>query len=171
MPSNTDTLLPCPFCGNRAFSYAMDGGYVAECEGCACRTSICDSRGVEVETWNTRPTTDAGLMPTEEMIEAGRGVLNDYFGDDGYCLSDKDVGKIYTAMHEARTTTDVSTEGLAPQVQRYFEQFAKEQAAALEALQRSNAEKDERILELEAAVVDAGYRLKALSAALREQSK
>jgi hypothetical protein len=115
MPSNTDTLLPCPFCGNAAFSYAMDGGFVAECEGCACRTSICDSRGVEVETWNTRPTTDAGLMPTEEMIEAGRGVLNDYFGDDGYCLSDKDVGKIYTAMHEARPTTDASTDVLVEQ--------------------------------------------------------
>jgi hypothetical protein len=40
----------------------------------------------------------------------------------------------------------------------------------LEALQRSNAEKDERILALEAAVADAGYRLKALSAALREQA-
>jgi hypothetical protein len=94
----------------------------------------------------------------------------------------------FRAMHEARP---VSTDGLVAlairgalglkgqqitdlQLDGGIERAAQAALAViqptLEALQRSNAEKDERILALEAAVADAGYRLKALSAALREQA-
>jgi hypothetical protein len=52
------------------------------------------------------------------------------------------------ALAAISPTTDVSTDGLTPQVQRYFEQFATERAATIEALQRSNAEKDEALLDI-----------------------
>jgi len=117
MPSNTDTLLPCPFCGNRAFSYAMDGGYVAECEGCACRTSICDSRGVEAETWNTRPTTDVSTDVLVALIEA----LDPHRYIEGIGSQ-----KWLDACHN-----------MAPHAYKLRDQ--------LKALQRSNAEKDEAL--------------------------
>jgi hypothetical protein len=180
MPSNTDTLLPCPFCGNRAFSYAMDGGYVAECEGCACRTSICDSRGVEVETWNTRPTTDAGLMPDENgkmSVEEARerGLITDPSADEIERRKAELTAEII-AMHEARPTTDVSTDVLVELIEaldphRYIEGIGSRKwidaccnmaphayklRDQFKTLQRSNAEKDEALRVVEAAMLRGG---------------
>jgi hypothetical protein len=67
MTITTDELLPCPHDGGRAFEYAMDGGFVVECETCACRTSICEYRQVAQETWNTRAAIAA--MPQSSRVE------------------------------------------------------------------------------------------------------
>jgi hypothetical protein len=70
------------------------------------------------------------------------------FKADPFSTGETKVDRLLEIIGEAaRPTTDVSTDGLTPQVQRYFEQFATERAATIEALQRSNAEKDEALRE------------------------
>jgi hypothetical protein len=47
---------------------------------------------------------------TAEMIIAGREVMNDYFGVDGWMLNDEEISTIYHAMEAARPP--VQTDGL-----------------------------------------------------------
>ena len=97
---------------------------------------------------------------SEEMIAAGYDALMKCKPLQTTDCEKEAVEAIYTAMHEARPTTDVSTDGLVAETQRIIESLmdledkpyftngrgpspVHEIRALIEALQRSNAAKDE----------------------------
>lgn len=91
------------------------------------------------------------LMPTEEMIEAGICKAGEI---QNAATSAEFATAIYIAMEAARPATDVSTDGLVAQsqmiecLQNQIAELNIDAAAydaAIEALQRSNAEKDEAL--------------------------
>ena len=90
--------------------------------------------------------------PTEEMIEAGYDALMKCKPLQTTDCEKEAVEAIYTAMHEARPTTDVSTDGLDRATRILWGvrdgSIMPERAAellGLEALQRSNDAKDEAL--------------------------
>jgi hypothetical protein len=115
------------------------------------------------------------LMPTEEMIEAGEMEMLDAFYEaeqyggyrkpratppDAFDLRILKGLRAVLAMSAARPTTDVSTDGLVGLLSALagdcdntdgWEDAAptvREAASRIEALQRSNAEKDEALLDI-----------------------
>lgn len=94
----SDELKACPTCKGEPKIYKVGGWYKLQCIECLTTTPECFTEAEAIELWNTRPLEDALLADkeraeamVERMIDAGRIIDGNYYGDWGKILGYKSV--------------------------------------------------------------------------------
>lgn len=110
MTTTTQSLEPCPFCGNREpfmrYEWQVCCGEHGTSETtCACEGPFANTEAEAIEAWNARAAlsvVDTEMEITEAMMGAGRAAVEwDY--KRGY-IDDEDLVAIFTAMNRAALT-------------------------------------------------------------------
>ena len=83
--TDTDALLPCPFCGHPPIYRQMpnDGRWIIDCNTVTCirpTTGICKSEAEAITRWNARPSTP----PSDDALveSVAMALFDDHWLDD-----------------------------------------------------------------------------------------
>ena len=80
MTTNTEALLPCPFCGTQPDEHDISD-YAVECPSCGIHGPERVGAQRAIETWNTRATHPAPTQP--EQDKGGEPVAWRWFNSNG----------------------------------------------------------------------------------------